>query len=398
MERSDFGDAAPGRLVRNLSGQLSFVPAPLPGRFAWTDRLVRNVTAAGQSLGQLAGLGRRMPNPQRLLRMFLRREAEFSSRIEQTFAGVRALLLFEHLPGAGADDAPAVIEVANNYRVLEAACGQAVHGPLSATTIRRMHGMLFEGLGDKGGGRAGEYRAVPNFIGNSPRIEDARYVPPPPGDVPACMDGLVRFVNTPGDLPTVVRCAMAHYQFEAIHPFFDGNGRIGRVLVLSMLSREGVLPVPLINPSAELERRRREYYDGLLDVTRRGEWATWIEFFAGCVEREADDACRRLIRLDALRDAYRGQFAAARTSALLLRLVDELFADPAVTVRDASNRLGINSTNAQRLVDKLVAGGMLQEVTGQQRNRVYMAQAIVDVFASPTGKRTASAVPQSEGE
>ena len=396
MHRSDFTEAAPGTLVDNFSGQLSFVPAPLPGRFAWSDRLVRNVTAAGQSLGQLAGLGRRMPNPQRLLRMFLRREAEFSSRIEQTYAGVRTMLLFEHLPGAAADESEAVVEVANNFRVLESACQGAVRSPLSAAAVRRMHEMLFDGVETKGG-QVGEYRAIPNFIGSSPRIEDARYVPPPPGDVPRCMDDLIRFINTPGELPTVVRCAMAHYQFEAIHPFFDGNGRIGRVLVLSMLSREGVLPVPLINPSAELERRRRDYYDCLLDVTHRGDWATWIEFFAACVEREADDACRRLMRLDALRDRYREQFAAARASALLLRLVDELFADPAINTREASDRLGISANNAQRLVDKLVAGGMLQEITGQQRNRVYMAQAIVDVFASPKGKRLNPAASTTEG-
>jgi Fic family protein len=307
------------------------------------------------------------------------------------------MLLFEHLPGATVDDTPAVVEVANNYRVLEAACGQAGRSPLSAADIRRMHEMLFEGVDEKGG-RAGEYRMIPNFIGNGPRIEDARYVPPPPGDVPGCMDELIRFINAPGDLPTVVRCAMAHYQFEAIHPFFDGNGRIGRALVLSMLSQEGVLPVPLINPSAELERQRRAYYDCLLDVTQRGDWATWIEFFAGCVEREADDACRRLARLDALRDQYRGQFAAARASALLLRLIDELFADPAVTARDASDRLGISANNAQRLVDKLVAGGMLQEVTGQKRNRVYMAQAIIDVFATPAGERQTRPVPPTQGE
>ncbi len=383
MNPSDFNGAAPGRLVRNLSGQWSFLPDALPGRFAWTDRLVRAVTAAERSLGQLAGLGSKLPNPQRLVRMFLRREAELSSRIEQTHAGVRTMLLFEHLPNT-AEAVPAVLEVANNYRVLEVACERAGRTPLTSVMIRQMHEMLFDGVADKAEW-AGAFRKVPNFIGHGPRIEDARYVPPPPGDVRRCMDELIDFIRRPGDLPTVVRCAMAHYQFEAIHPFFDGNGRIGRVLVLFMMSHEGVLPVPLLNPSAELERRRREYYDCLLDVTRRGEWATWIEFFASCVEREAADACRRLVRLDALRDGYRAKFADARTSALLLRLIDELFAEPAVTAKDASTRLRINATNAKRLIDKLVGGGMLTEVTGQQRNRVYLAQEIVDVFTDPTG-------------
>jgi Fic family protein len=270
--------------------------------------------------------------------------------------------------------------VENNFRILQFACETGERTPISVALIRRMHEMLFDGL-DAAHVSAGAFRHVPNFIGHTARIEDARYVPPPPASVPQCMRDLVDYVRRPGDLPTVVRCAMAHYQFEAIHPFIDGNGRVGRALVLLMLNREGVLPVPLLNPSAALERRRRDYYDLLLDVTRRGAWAPWVEFFASCVEREATDACHRLVRLDALRGGYCALVAADRRAGSLNRVIEDLFADPSVTSPGVAARLGIDGATAQRLVARLEAKGILREVTGRRRNRVYLAQQIVDVFS-----------------
>jgi Fic family protein len=197
------------------------------------------------------------------------------------------------------------------------------------------------------------------------------------------MKALVRYMRASGDFPTIVRCAMVHFQFEAIHPFVDGNGRIGRALVLLLLNAEGLLPVPLLNPSAQLEKNRREYYELLLEVSQRGAWEEWIEFFAVCVAREAGDAYQRLTALETLRDRYRAQFSTARTSVLLLRLVDELFADPAISAPQAAKMLRINAASVQRLIDKLVRGRVLREVTGKRRNRVYVAQDIVDVFSTP---------------
>jgi Fic family protein len=369
-----------GETVDTIGGAKAFVPPPLPGTFPWTNDLVTAISRADQALGQLAGLGRKLPNPQRLIRMFLRREAELSSRIEQTHARVQTMLLFEHLAEVE-HDAPAVREVANNFKVLEFAFKSVKRHPISLSLVRRMHEVLFDGI-DKPHLRPGRFREVQNWIGASRRIEDARYVPPPPHYVEPCMRSLVDYMSKPGDLPTVVRAAMVHYQFEAIHPFIDGNGRVGRAIVLLMLNAEGVLPVPLLNPSAQLEANRRAYYDRLLDVSEGGQWGAWIEFFCECVAEEAGDACNRLTKLDALRDEYRARFSSARTSALLMRLVDELFADPAITVRGAASVLRINAANTQRLVDKLVNAKVLREVTGRKRNRVYVAQEIVDLFAT----------------
>jgi Fic family protein len=200
--------------------------------------------------------------------------------------------------------------------------------------------------------------------------------------VEGCLRELTKYIRKRDDLPTVVRAAAVHYQFEAIHPFVDGNGRIGRAIVLLMLYAEQVLPVPLLNPSAQLERRRREYYDRLLEVSLEGAWETWIEFFSECVATEAEQTCARLAKLDAMRDDYRARLSSARTSALLMKLIDELFAEPALTAREASELLKINPASAQRLIDRLVAAGVLREVTGQKRNRVYIAQQIVDIFST----------------
>ena len=380
MDSRDFSETAPGRLVKNEQGHLAFVPKPLPARFEWNNDLINAISKAGQLLGHLSGLGSKLPNPQRLVRMFLRREAEFSSKIEQTHARVQTMLLFEHLPNVERE-VPAVREVDNNFRVLEFAFQALQRAPISLAMIRRMHQVLLDGLaGDQL--TPGRTRQRQNWIGQSRRIEDARYVPPPWQEVDACLRDLVDYIRRPGDLPTIVRCAMAHYQFEAIHPFVDGNGRVGRALVLLMLHAEDVLPVPLLNPSAQLERNRRDYYDGLLAVTNRGAWAEWIEFFAVCVAQEAEESCKRLIKLDSLRDAYRSRFNTARTSALLMRLIDELFAEPAITLPKAAQLMNISGANAQRLIDKLVNGRILREVTGQRRNRVYVAQEIVDLFAT----------------
>lgn len=380
MKQADFGPKAPGDLVKNFDGHAAFLPHPLPATFGWTNSLVNTVSAADQALGRLAGLGRRFPNPQRLVRMFLRREAELSSRIENTHARVQTMVLFRHLPGLERET-PSVREVDNNFRTLEFAVATAEHRPLSSALIREMHAILLEGV--RGSDQTpGRFRQVQAHIGRSERIEEARFVPPPPHAVPPCMDALERYLNSADGLPTVLRAAMVHYQFEAIHPFADGNGRVGRVLLLLQLAKEGVLPAPLLNPSAQLERHRDTYYDGLLGVSHRGEWNNWFEFFARSLAEEAADAARRIERFETLRDEYYARVRTPRASALLPRLVDELFGDPSVTVRDAARLLQIQFSSAAALLDKLLAAGIVREVTGQQRNRVFLAQGVIDLFSA----------------
>lgn len=367
--------------MRNLDGNWAFVPAPLPPTLVWTNELVSTVSAADRALGRLAGDGGEVANPLLLLRSFLRREAALSSRIEGTRADLSDMVLFEESPSQE-ERAPDVREADNNYRALTFGLESVRHRPVSSSLIREMHAMLMDGVrgGDKTPGR---FRGVQNFIGPTNRIEDARFVPPPPLEVNPAMDALERYLQLPSDLPPLVRLAMVHYQFEAMHPFQDGNGRIGRVIIVLLLCTEKVLSMPLLNPSAFLERNRDEYYDRLLNVSLRGEWAQWVTFFARGMAAEAMDAVDRIGRLRRLRAQYHDTVRGPRASALLLRLIDELFGTPAITTARAAGLLGVKPTSAQKNIDRLVKAGIVHEVTGYKRNRIYLAEGIVRAIDEP---------------
>jgi Fic family protein len=191
------------------------------------------------------------------------------------------------------------------------------------------------------------------------------------------MEKLEEYIKTPGDLPSIARAAMIHYQFEAIHPFEDGNGRIGRVLILLVLRAEGILPLPVLNPSTFLEAHREAYYQHLLDVSRKNTWTEWVKFFARGIEAAATDAIDRIDRIKRVQADYYKTLQTARSSALLLKLVDELFVRQAITPTRAAEVLGVTYLAACRSIDKLVAAGILREVTGQQRNRLYLADGII---------------------
>lgn len=401
MRRVDFGRDAPGRLIENLDRNLSFLPNPPPPPLLWTEELVDISHRATQAVAQVCGIGGRFPEPQRLIRLFLRREAELSSRIEQTHASVRTMLLLdEHALSVDPSRANAAREVANNYEVLRAGVDSVSNGrPISLGLLRALHTELFRGTPEavRAHARPGKFRSIPVFIGNTDRIDDARFVPPPPLQVPACMDALEAFVRNPGRLPAVVRAAIAHYQFEAIHPFNDGNGRVGRALILMMLVGDGLLPVPLLNPSAGLERRRRDYYDRLLGVSLAGEWGEWIKFFCTCVYEEARHTMTLLEQLDGLRVSFHDRVRAARSSALLSKLIDELFASPAQTGASVAKLLSITPPTAYKAIQRLADLGIIQEVTGRERDRVFMATEIVDLFSDKKSSASAPVAPATRG-
>ncbi len=378
MQITDFTDDKSGELVRNLSGDWCFVPSPLPGKLSWSDELVSALSTADRAIGQLAGVGQRLPNPALLVRSFLRREAELSSRIEGTHAGLKDLVLFDQTRSAE-QRAPDVREVDNNFRALEWGLAQVQHRPISLDLIREMHQLLMQDARgeDKTPGR---FRSVQAHIGRTNNIADATFVPAPPHEVGPAMEQLEQFIRSPSPLPPLARVAMIHYQFETIHPFADGNGRIGRVLILLLLGTQKVLPVPLLNPSAFLERHRAEYYRHLLNVSQRGTWNQWVTFFARGVAHEATDAMDRVQKLDLLRTEYQRRVRTARASALLPTLVDQLFIDPAITTSHAAQILNVQFSSAQKAIDKLLTAGILNELTGQKRNRIYLAQEILQTI------------------
>jgi Fic family protein len=379
MKREDFEKSPTGRLIKTLSSHDAFEPAPLPGNFGWTNSIVQAVQRAASAVGRLQGLGSKFSDPSKLVRMFLRREAEASSRIEQTYARVRTMLLFEHDPEV-ADSTPSVREVENNFRVLERAFDIVRRRGLSLADVRGLHAILFDGV-EHPPAFVGRFREVQNWIGNSRRIEEARYVPPPPTSVPGLMQQLVDFLRAEDDLPPLVRAAMVHYQFEAIHPFDDGNGRIGRAIVLAQLHREGAIDDPLLNPSAGLERNRREYYDCLLDVSRRGSWGSWIELFCRSIADEADESVRKLNRLEELRAVYHSRLRAARHGTRLLALIDHLMGRPVLNAKQAAEVFDVTPAAGQQMLEKLERLQIVREVTGQARFRIWLAEEFLRVFA-----------------
>lgn len=205
-------------------------------------------------------------------------------------------------------------------------------------------------------------------------------MPPPVEELTKTLSDLETFLHSPSDLPPLVRVAMSHYQFEAIHPFVDGNGRIGRLLMSLFLCHEGVLKQPLLYLSAFFERRRDDYYRLLLDVSRKGSWAAWIEFFLAGVEEQSRDVVWRTGKLLDLRQQYRSGFESARSSALLLALVDGLFETPVLMIPRVAKRLKITHRAAMLNVRKLVAAGIVEEVTGRERGRIFVAKRILKIL------------------
>lgn len=378
MDPSLFTHGHPGRLIRceqGPAGYWAYCPAPLPPAITWTEDLAGRLSAADRAIGLLAGVGRNLPNPHLLIGPFKRREAVLSSRIEGTQASLSDLILFEARPDAPPRPAD-VLEVANYVRALDHGLARQTVLPVSKRLIREMHAILMKGV--RGQVQTpGEFRRSQNWIGPSGcTLAEASFVPPPAEELEGCLDEFERFLHAPSAMPPLVRLALIHYQFEAIHPFLDGNGRIGRLLITLLLCVERILPEPLLYLSAFLERHRSEYYDRLGNVSRRGEWIEWVDFFLRGVADSSIDAVERAGWLIDLRTRYRERLQRARASALLLRLVDSLFDLPAVSVASARRLLGVTSRAAQLNIDKLVSGGILREVTGKARNRLWVADEI----------------------
>jgi len=382
MQPVDFKKDSWGKLIKAPGGYWAFVPNPLPPKVAIGWDLTNNISAADRSMGELVGIARTLPNPYLLVRPFMRREAVLSSRIEGTQASLSQLLLFEAAETTAAPDSD-VREVLNYVTALEEGLALLKELPVSMRLIRGVHGRLMDKV--RGQHRTpGEFRTSQNWIGPPGcTLNEATFIPPPVSEMKNALGELEKFLHEKPAFPPLVQLALIHYQFEAIHPFLDGNGRVGRLLIILLLCAERLLPQPLLYLSAYFERNRKQYYDLLLEVSQEGNWAEWIRFFLRGVEEESRDAVKRSDKLLRLWQGYRERFQSARSSALLLRLVDELFSRPAITVSWAATRLRITPRAAQLNIDKLVASGILKEATGRQRNRIYVANGIVRIVDAP---------------
>jgi Fic family protein len=368
-------------VVRAERGYWAFVPPPLPPVCALDRTTMRLLSAADHTVGELAGASRVLPNPHLISSVVIRREAVLSSRIEGTQASLSDLVRYEATHAVEQDGD--VREVSNYVLALQHVLGKDRDLPLSLRLLCEAHELLLTGV--RGGYAApGEFRRTQNWIGRPGcSLDQAGYVPPPPERLWECLGVFEKYLHTDQELPLLVGIALLHYQFEAIHPFVDGNGRVGRLLIVLLLVEWGLLPGPLLDISAYFEAHRDEYYAGLLHVSIRGDWTGWLRFFLTAVGEQATKAMRRALALQQLREEYRERLATVRSSGLPMRLADRLFETPAITIRATQELLGVTHRAALLNIEKLIRAGLLEEYHGLRRTRVFVATGILDVVDNP---------------
>lgn len=380
MNRTTFTTRSHGHLVNTVQGPPAFVPGPLPPAIDITWSLSRRLSEADRTLGTLIGLARLLPNPHLLTRPFMRREAVLSSRIEGTQASLSDLMFYEAI-GEPLSDRSDVREVANYVSALEYGLQRLFELPLSLRFIRELHQELMTGV--RGGMKQpGEFRRVQNWIGTDGcSLEDATYVPPPVTEMQGALDALERYLHEDSELPPLIRAALIHYQFEAIHPFLDGNGRIGRLLVFFVLQVARVMDEPLLYLSAFFERNRAEYYRLLLAVSTDGAWHEWIDFFLRGVAEQANDALTRTRELLAIMQIYRQMVRKARNSGTLMRIIDVLMQVPVVNVATVAEKVRISHPAAKKNVARLVDHGIITPRTVGRRT-YFCADEIMKTIAA----------------
>lgn len=384
MHLSDFIEHPGGRIVKTPQDYRAYVPAPLEPEIELNMALISRLSDADRAVSELAGVARTLPNPHLLIGPFMKQEAVISSKIEGTQASFSDLLYFE-TSRIKEEQVPDVREVANYVKAMEYGLARLSDLPMSLRLIKELHSILMnEVRGCKS--TPGEFRRSQNWIGPPGcSLSGASYVPPPASEMKDALSDLEYYFHTETDTPPLMRLAMIHYQFESIHPFLDGNGRIGRLLTALQLVAYDLLPQPLLYLSAFFERNRNRYYDLLLDVSRKGAWEDWIMFFLRAVEVQSKDAVARSDRLLELWHEYRDRLQEARASALLLQMVDYLFEYPAITNPMATKKLGVTPRSTQLNIEKLIASGILEEITGGKRNRVYVAREIIGIIDQENG-------------
>ncbi len=379
MNPKDFASDRAGRVVKTHAGYWAFVPAPLPPPITYDPALTLLLSQADAALSELSGLGRYLPNPDLLIAPYVKREAVASSRIEGTQADLSDLLLDEiepkHTP-PGSD----VKEVRNYVAALNLGLRRLGKLPLAARLVRDLHRVLMTGV--RGHDRTpGEFRRSQNWIGSPGcTLADATYVPPPHDpEMHECLKHWEDFMNQRGQMPELIQCALIHEHFEAIHPFLDGNGRIGRLLITLFLIERGRLSKPLLYLSSYIEQHRSDYYGLLQRVRTHGEWAGWLRYFLTAVRDTARSAIDQSQAILKLRDRSRERLKKQHRA---LTLLDELFINPYTTVSRAAEQLGVTPPTASKTIGVLAKSGMLKEVTGREWGRVWVAGPILKAVQS----------------
>ena len=381
---SEWGPSRLGRKVTlSTVGERveAFIPPPLPpAPPVRMDRLNSLLESANLALGRLDGMTSILPDTDLFLYMYVRKEALLSSQIEGTQSSLSELLLFERaeLPGVTLDD---VQDVANYVAAMDHVLARIREGfPISLRLIREIHEkLLSKGRGSKR--QPGEFRRSQNWIGGS-RPGNAVFVPPPPGQVPDLMSDLEKFIHadTP-EIPALIKAGLVHVQFETIHPFLDGNGRLGRLLITFLLCTQGILKEPILYLSLYLKTHRQTYYDLLQRVRERGDWEAWLAFFLEGIAETSRQAADAALELHDLFEADRRRIERlGRPAASALRVHQRLQRNPLVAIGDAARDLRLSPPTVANAVRHLGNLGILRETTGKQRGRLFVYDAYLDIL------------------
>lgn len=381
MNPTEFANSPSGTLIPTIARQMAFVPNRLPPPLDFAA-LALPIATAMQAIGELNGAGGRLADPALVIRPLQRKEALLSSRMEGTYTTANALAMAE-ADGEAYVDASA-IEVRNYIRAFETANKLRNELPISNRLIKATHRELLSGLPSERGAhkRPGEYKDQQNFIGGRNRqIESARFIPPPPAETEAAMADLERYINREdkAGIPSIVDAGLLHYQFETIHPFADGNGRVGRMLVPLYLLQENILERPLLYVSPTVEGRKDDYVDLMLNVSRTGDWTSWLIFFLETVTASCRSACGTLLELERLREAFKDRIVAAGGSARDVAIIDHLFISPVVSIPHVSNLIGVTYPSGKAAVDRLTALGILEEIERTSNPKLFICWPIVDL-------------------
>jgi Fic family protein len=369
-----------GKIVKAGTGYEAFVPNPLPPAFEWNNELVSALSRADHILGMLAREGAKLPNPHLLIRPFIAREAVLSSKIEGTLASLGEVLSQD--AGIQVDQNQADLQEVNNYIVaLDYGLKRLEHFPLSLRLLREMHEKLMQGVR---GSHAtpGEFRRTQNWIGApGSTLNTAKYVPPPPEEMMKCLGLFEHFLHDRA-LPPLIQIALCHYHFEAIHPFIDGNGRIGRLLIILLLIERKLLPSPILYISAFFERTRDEYYKQLYNVSSEGSWQEWFLYFLQGISGQSADVLSRAERINTLLVEW--QIKIGSSDGTAQDILKQLAMNPYCTAKKIAATLDIAFTTAQRGISKLEEVGIIEQVSEGKRDRAYCATAILNILEEPT--------------
>lgn len=393
MERKQFTARAPGELVETVGGTLAFVPAPLPRAMELSRSVVLALDRASHALGALTGIGSLLAYPSLLTSPCMLREAVHCLRVDATWSTVGEVYAAEIGQTEvlrGPPDVPEMLRVreVRNHVQAHALGISRLRGrrPLDLRLIRELHERLLRGI--RGSESSpGRFRTRQSFVGwSGGAIEEGTYVPPPPRQMREALGDFERFLREDG-LPPLVQAALMHYQFDAIGPFDEGNGRVGRLLIPLLLRRRGVLPLPLLYLSAHFERTGGERYELLTRVSTHGDWDAWLCYFLDGVCAQARAAAKDAKRLIELRARCRALLQASKGRPAALRLADALFSTPYLTAAGAARRREVSDPTARAAISELVRAGILVEMTGRQWGKVYLAPEVLDALRGSRAPR-----------